>query len=253
MAWFEHGPTRLCFEVAGRGDPVLLLPGFTDSIAAHGALRHHLAERFRVIAADLPGSGLSGPQPRHYGRHYYEEDAALFVEFLTEHTDRPAHLVGYSDGGEVALMMAALQPSVARSVFTWGAAGAVSDPDGQIVASFRTVVDDPVPGFGGFRDYLLASYGEVVARAMTQSFADAIHAIVADGGDICRDRADRITCPVCLLVGETDIFVTKPLIDALAARIANSETTEVPGAGHSIHEDKREWFTAKLLDWLARN
>jgi len=150
-------------------------------------------------------------------------------------------------------MMAVLQTPVARSVFAWGSAGAVSDPDGKLVTSFRTVVYDPVPGFGDYRDYLVAYYGEAVARATTQSFADAMHAIVADGGDICRDRADRITCPVCLLVGEADIFVTKPMIDALAARIANSEAMEVPGAGHSIHEDQRDWFTAKLLDWLARN
>ena len=42
MSWFEHGTSRIYFEEAGTGDPVLLLPGFSGSIKDHVLLRDAL-------------------------------------------------------------------------------------------------------------------------------------------------------------------------------------------------------------------
>jgi len=64
MAW--HGPPgrQLYYEDSGRGDAVVLMPGWGGSIADLTRLRRDLADGFRVIAVDLPGSGRSQPQPR---------------------------------------------------------------------------------------------------------------------------------------------------------------------------------------------
>lgn len=99
------------------------------------------------------------------------------------------NLVGYSDGGEVALLMAALSPGLVRSVLTGGAAGAVSDPEGRIVSALSGLWDNPVAGFQDYRDHFATIYGEPVGRATTQSFADASEAIAAAGGDISRGRS----------------------------------------------------------------
>jgi valacyclovir hydrolase len=66
MAWFEHGDLRIRYEEYGQGDPALLLPGFSQNAEQLATLRDALAARYRVIAADLPGSGRSRPQPRAY-------------------------------------------------------------------------------------------------------------------------------------------------------------------------------------------
>lgn len=258
MSWFEHGTSRIHFEDTGRGDPVLLLPGFSDHIGNHAGLRDALCRHYRVIAADLPGSGRSMPQPRAYHVGYYDEDAEAFTALLHELGVAPAHLVGHSDGGEVGLVMAATAPHILRSVLTWGSGGSVRDPDGKIAALFRNAMADPIPDepdfpvFPGYRDYLIATYGEEIARATTKSFAAAIDAIVAAGGDILHGRADQISCPTLLMVGETDPFVSKSQIDDLAARMRNASAIEVSAAGHGIHEDRPDWFTKTVLDWLAR-
>src|SRR4051794_24357744 len=119
MAWFEQGTTRIYYEESGSGGPVLLLPGGAGSIAELSPLREALAGSYRVIAADLPGSGQSEPMPRSYTAGYYEEDARSFSALLQHLATGPAHLVGFSDGGEVALLMAVTTPGVARSVATW--------------------------------------------------------------------------------------------------------------------------------------
>jgi valacyclovir hydrolase len=252
LAWFEHGPSRIYYEEAGSGDPVLLLPGFSDTIASHARLREALEKRYRVIAADLPGSGRSGPQPRVYGASDDEEDAATFTAFLRQRGAVPAHLLGFSSGGEIALLMASLAPDVARSVVTWGASGFVSDPDGQIRESFRGVIDHPVPATQEYRDYLVATYGEDIARAMTQNFAGALDAIIAAGGDISRSRAHTITCAVMLIFGERDFLAPRTLVEALASQIETAEVVEAEGAGHGVHVERPEWFVNTVVEWLAK-
>src|SRR5437667_4767147 len=127
MAWFEHNTSRIYYEEQGSGTPVLVLPGFAGSIEEFAAMRESLvAAGYRVIAADLPGSGRSEPQPRTYTATYYEDDARSFAALLQHLATEPAHVIGFSDGGMTALLMAALTPGVARSVVTWGAAGTLS-------------------------------------------------------------------------------------------------------------------------------
>jgi valacyclovir hydrolase len=82
MAWFEHGTSRIYYEEHGTGDAVLLLPGFTASTDDMATLREQLAADYRVIVADLPGSGRSQPQPRTYTAPFYEDDARSFTALL---------------------------------------------------------------------------------------------------------------------------------------------------------------------------
>src|SRR5262245_52885713 len=108
MAVFDRDGTSIYYEESGNGAPVLLLPGWGGTIQEFVPLRETLAANYRVIAADLPGSGKSGPQPRTYTPAYYEEDARLFLAMLDAIDAPQAHLVGFSDGGEYGLLMAEL-------------------------------------------------------------------------------------------------------------------------------------------------
>ncbi len=103
MAWFEHGISRIYYEEQGSGTPVLVLPGFAQSIEDFAALMEALlGAGYRVIAADLPGSGRSEPQPRTYTATYYEDDARSFAALLEHLATEPAHVIGFSDGGMTA-------------------------------------------------------------------------------------------------------------------------------------------------------
>jgi valacyclovir hydrolase len=254
MAWFEHGSSRIYYEEQGRGTPVLVLPGFAMSIEEFAALREALvAAGYRVIAADLPGSGRSEPQPRGYTATYYEDDARSFVALIQHLATKPAHLIGFSDGGITSLLMAALTPGVARSVVTWGAAGTISDPGGHLVKAMYNVVDHPIPPLQGFRDYLVSTYGEANARAMTQSMATAKTDLIEAGGDVSLSKAGNITSPVLLIAGQHDIFTPPALASEFAARVSTAEVLEVEGAEHNVYADRPEWLTQTILDWLGKH
>ena len=234
---------------------LLMLPGWAMPIEDLGALRAALAAAgYRVIAADLPGSGRSLPQPRAYTASYYDDDAQAFVALLRRLDAAPAHLLGFSDGGECALLMAESAPSMARSVITWGAGGFVSDPTGQLRQVLLSLIDQPIPPMAGFRDFLVGQYGEANARAMSQSFGAAMGEIIdTRGGNLALPKAGEIACPVLLISGERDVFVSPEMLRQLAARVPVVEAHVVPGAPHDVNHAQPEWMARTVLDWLGRH
>jgi valacyclovir hydrolase len=251
MAWFERDQYRIYYEEAGVGDPLLLMTGWGGSIDEFRALRDVLASNFRVIAADAPGSGKSGPQPRTYTTSYYREDAAVLLEMLDALSASPAHLAGFSDGGEYALLMAATKLDAARSIVTWGAAGSLGD-NVMMADAMATVVDDPIPPMAGFSEHMKQVYGEDGARIMTQSAATSFRAIIEAGGDISRSMASNITCPALLITGEHDFLASPALVSDMARAMPNAEFVEVAGAGHPVHIEQPDVLIERVTRWLSK-
>ena len=252
MGWFEHVGWKLYYETEGAGESVVLLPGWGGSISEFESLRRALAQKYRVIAADLPGSGRSQPQPRDYVPGYFNEDAEAMLALIGHLNASPAHIVGFSDGGEDALLMAVIQPSAAKSIAVWGSAGRLEALPGMLEA-FAGLIDAPIPPLAGFSEYMKASYGEANARSMVRSEAAALSTMIEAGGDISFSRANEIECPALLIAGEHDPFAPPALVSELAARITNSTFLEAKGAGHDVHHNRPEWLIQNLLDWLQQH
>jgi pimeloyl-ACP methyl ester carboxylesterase len=115
------------------------------------------------------------------------------------------------------------------------------------------IVDNPIPPLQGFRDFLVATYGEANARIMTQSMATAKTGIIDAGGDVSLSKAGNITCPVLLISGEHDIFAPPSLASELAARIRAAEVLVAEGAEHNVYMDRPEWLMQTILDWLGKH
>ena len=58
------------------------MPGWGGTIEELTPLGQALSKDFRVIAADLPGSGKSGPQPRTYAAGFYNDDPRTMLALL---------------------------------------------------------------------------------------------------------------------------------------------------------------------------
>jgi valacyclovir hydrolase len=251
MAWFDQDGNHIYYEESGIGAPLLLMPGWGTGFDDLQQLRDALTPIVRVIAADLPGSGKSGPQPRTYHAGYYAEDAPVFIALQRALDIYPAHLVGFSDGGEYALLMAATEPACASSIVTWGSAGKLPQAP-ELAGAMSSMIDAPPPPMQGFADYLKATYGEDNARIMTKSFGQALTDIMAAGGDISSSRAGNIACPTLLITGEHDFFAPPPLVRELQAAIPGSEFVDKPGASHPIHHEEPEWLIGTITGWLKQ-
>lgn len=251
MAWQAVRGQRIYYECTGRGDAVLLLPGWAGSIIEFDRLRRELSLGFRVIAADLPGSGRSEPQPRQYAPTFYLDDAQTFRTLLDVLDVDAAHLVGFSDGGEVALLMASLESGRALSVVTWGAAGQVIAPAAGQLDAIENVVDYPIEPLIDLAAHLVDAYGVGNARAMASSWGHALRAIVDSGGDISLSRAMDIRCPSLLLTGTDDPVCPPSLVRKMADAMPRSAFREVPGAAHDVHRSHARWLTSTIATWLG--
>jgi pimeloyl-ACP methyl ester carboxylesterase len=131
----------------------------------------------------------------------------------------------------------------------------LSDPEGQLRAMMRNLVDHPIPPLRGYRDFLVGYYGEANARAMTQNLVSGMNDII-DGekhGQLAIANADWINCPTLLMTGEHDMFAPPPLLERLATRISHAETRIVEGAGHDVQNSHPDWLARTILDWLERH
>ncbi|MEO8899091.1 MAG: alpha/beta hydrolase [Candidatus Dormibacter sp.] len=97
---------RASLAEAGTGHPLLLLHGW----GATKELMLPIATRltgYRVIVPDLPGFGATEPPPRAWG---VDEYSAWVVALLDRLGVERAHVVGHSNGGRIAITLAATRP-----------------------------------------------------------------------------------------------------------------------------------------------
>jgi pimeloyl-ACP methyl ester carboxylesterase len=91
----------------GRGTPLVLVHGFLTSHLVFDEVIDDLAQRFHVIAPDLPGFGQSEkPSP---GRYAYGVDsfAEAIADLIAAYGVGRAHIVGHDLGGAIGITMAA--------------------------------------------------------------------------------------------------------------------------------------------------
>jgi pimeloyl-ACP methyl ester carboxylesterase len=100
--FFTSDGVRIRYVDVGRGEPVVLVHGFSSSLDANYAqfgTIDKLAKDFRVIALDCRGHGKSDKphDAAQYGMHMVTD-----VRNLLDHLSiRRAHIVGYSMGGAI--------------------------------------------------------------------------------------------------------------------------------------------------------
>ncbi|MBC7806082.1 MAG: alpha/beta hydrolase [Akkermansiaceae bacterium] len=115
MVRFIHSNgARLAYQEAGQGiETMILVHGWVDRHETMLPLAARFAKRYRVIAVDLRGHGLSEKTEKGYGIPSLADDIAETCRQL--HVRKPI-LVGHSLGGTIALEVAARHPDLPRAV-----------------------------------------------------------------------------------------------------------------------------------------
>ncbi len=118
MATVGNG-VKLYYEVRGEGPPVVLLHGGTATIEYSFSKQIALlAKAHKVIGIEQMGHGHSPDLP---GRPFsYEEMTEDTAALLTQLDIKDATVIGWSDGGQIALRLAAFHPHLVRRVVASG-------------------------------------------------------------------------------------------------------------------------------------
>lgn len=234
----------------GSGDLAVLLHSSGASAAQWRALAETLAQHYRVIAPDLYGYGAT---PHWAGRGPFSlcHEAAI-VHALLERLGAPAHLVGHSYGGAVALHVAAMAEHellsltliepVAFHLLRGGDAA-----DGDALHEIMGVVDgvtrsllcgDYAGGFCRFVDYwtgcgawtaLSPARRDALAPRLAKVALD-FHATLTEPTRL--DDARAIGVPALLIQGAATKEPTRRICHHLARTLPEARHHTIDGAGH---------------------
>lgn len=230
-------------DTGGDGVPVVLLHGMLGTGETHFAgLIDWLRPHYRVLAPTLRGYGESIPKPRTFPRDFYQRDADDVLAFLDALGLETVYLLGYSDGGEVALCAAATAPERFHGVVTWGAVGYFGPDLRPAVQSFFPATwmteDDKA------RHYIDNPDGFAV------KWIKGMHRYIDSGGDVSYSRAPGITTPLLMLLGESDALNPVTYGQAYVAQCPDARLQTFP-CGHAIHDEMPDAFRAVVRDFLG--
>ena len=112
------GDIQLNYVERGAGDALILLHGNGESLDYFSGQLNFFAKFYRVIALDTRGHGASPRGSAPFTIRQFAEDLRAFMD---ERGIDSAHILGFSDGGNIALSFALKYPRRVRKLILNGA------------------------------------------------------------------------------------------------------------------------------------
>ena len=230
--------------------PIVLIHGATnDSHNDWDSVAPELARRYRVFAPDCRGHGRSSNPRMSYSFRELADDVAAFVRAMGYGR---AHIIGHSNGGNVALVTLMEHPDVVQTAVLQAANAYVTryliEREPKVFDPERMRREAPewlnevkslhneVHGTEYWRDLLWLTMKEIISEPNYSP-----HEL---------RRAER---PALVIMGADDA-VNAPDEHAqyIASNIPDAELWIPERTGHNVHYERGEEWIANVLDFLER-
>lgn len=251
----------LYYEVAGAGDPVVLIHGgFGDS--------RMWDDQFEVLARDYE---VLRYDHRGFGRSPAPDTTYSPVRDLIQLLDRAgmdrAHIVGNSVGGALAITFAILHPERVRSL-TVVASGA--DGFRYPQADIEAITEVIALMRGGKKEEALTKWlaNPMLSVVNTQpAVKEKVERMVRENAGIwtmdawpqqpltpsARERLGRIRVPTLVVIGDRDAASVRRFADSTARMIPGAERVVMEGADHLPHMEQPDRFNRLLTEFISRH
>jgi pimeloyl-ACP methyl ester carboxylesterase len=270
----EIGSMRIHSLELGEGRPVVLIHGGSGGGANWYRLLGPLGRRFRVIAPDLPGFGLSSPAIPA-GR-LGDQAAELLHAWGRNVVAGPLDVIGTSFGGLAAFRMAQLDPPAVRSLVLMDSIGLGPHVPAvvrlAVLPGVRRVLLRPTRAGTEwlFRHYLVADAAVIEAReraalvnylfeSARSSATTVLHSVPRFAGltgqrEVFTDAELRARQHRTLVVwGERDGFLPVAHAERAASLMPRSSLVVIRGAGHSPNWETPGTVTDSILRFLTES
>ncbi|NJP04261.1 MAG: alpha/beta fold hydrolase [Chloroflexaceae bacterium] len=228
-----HGPEN--------GFPLVFINGLTSDRASWFFQLPDFKRDFRVLIYDCRGQGDSDKPDGPYPPGLHADDLQALLDALGV---PQTHLFGISNGGVIAMQLAARQPQrVSRLVLcstlahsdtlieaklaSWVAALDAGGPELRFDVALPWVWSAP---FLRRHAQIMASFRTRSAQADVKGLRGLIQGAMAY--DV-RDQLSAIVAPTLILVGEEDLLTPVPCSRELARQISDAQMCILTGTGHA--------------------
>jgi len=224
------------YEWDNQGEAMVLLHGGLSKTASWDYLMvPALEDEFHVFAYDRTAHGFTGDQA---GSLHFEFQAKEAIAYLEDVVKEPAHLIGYSDGGIIALMVAIARPELVKSIVAIGANFHYSAPLSDFAEAKVSEEDQ-------------AEYNLISPDAPHTLLEKTIRMnhIWKTEPDIALSDIATIQCPVLVLAGDDDVIKHEHTI-ALYEALPLGQLAIIPGTSHGVVKEKPALMLAVITQFL---
>ena len=207
---------NLHYESEGKGEALVLIPGFASGLSIWTKQTPALSRHFRVISFDPRGVDESDKPEGPQSISLLADDVALLL--LALHVPS-AHILGVSFGGFVAQEFALKYPLMTRKLVLC------------------------CTSFGG-PNHVKTDMDLGQTKELNSSQFDAAVAFDAES------RVERIRSRTLVLSGDQDEIVPVENSRQLAAKIPGATLRIVEGGSHTFFIERAEEFNQLLIDFL---
>jgi pimeloyl-ACP methyl ester carboxylesterase len=243
MSYVDVGGMRVWHEVSGDGDPVALLHGGFAGADSWAAQVPALVDAgYRVYVPERRGHAHT---PDVEGPISYQIMAADTIAYLEAIVDRPAHLIGWSDGAVVALLVAMLRPDLVDTLVLIGqyynssgkVPGGLTEllmADLQATMGFVRSSYDPISPDGP--DHFPVVFAKMLAMIQAEPELDLA---VLSG----------VLAPTLVVQGDRDEVSIEHSI-AVVGALGNGRLAVLPGS-HALPIESPALINALIVSWLT--
>ena len=199
----------------GKGFPLILLHGNGEDNTYFEHQIEPFARHFHVIAIDTRGHGKT---PRGDAPFTIRQFADDLLAFMNEHSIAKAHILGFSDGGNIAMVFALTHPERVEKLILNGAN--------------------------------LDASGVKRAVQIPRLNAEMLGLMVNDP-NVTPDELSQIQCPTLVIAGNNDM-IKDAHTRLIAMSITNAELAIIPG-NHFIANKNPDTFNETVLRFLLND
>ncbi|TFG25198.1 MAG: alpha/beta hydrolase [Promethearchaeota archaeon] len=265
---------KLCYEIAGEGEPLLLVHGFGAKKESWIATFPELSKHFKVIRFDNRGAGKSDRPKGNYTMEVFADDIKGLLDYLDI---KKTNIAGWSLGGMIVQNVVLKYPQMFRKVILINTNYGMPGEDGilayknmRLEEEKKKKVDHVKAWWDGTRTgYYLKFRKEMEANPSKKwhglwSAEDMIEMSIIDpptADDIeiqagalkthnTFDRLKTIKSPTLILTASHDRLTPKSSMEEIHEQIPNSKLIVIDKAGHSSPLEKAPEVNQAIFDFL---
>ena len=214
----------------GTGFPLILLHGNGEDCAYFARQMDSFSEHFHVIALDTRGHGQT---PRGEAPFTIRQFAEDLLAFMDQHAIEKAHILGFSDGGNIAMVFALAHPErVERLILN----GANLDASGV-----KRKIQIPIEI--GYRIARLFAGMSPKAKRNAEMLG-----LMVNDPNVKPEELARMQCPTLVVAGDKDMIKDQHT-RLIATSIPGAALSIIPGS-HFIANQRPEAFNEVVLRFL---
>lgn len=225
---------KMYCEVYGQGKPLLIIHGNGGSINNFVYQIPYFAKNYKVIIADSRAQGKSADTGDSLTYEMMADDyAALLDEMKVDSAD----VIGWSDGGINALLLAIRHP---EKVGKLAVTGANLRPD--TTAVYKEVWDLVLPEYTALKQKTTLTDKEKATYKLLRLLAEQPHIPLTD--------LNKISVPALVIGGDHDVITVQHTME-IFYNIPQAYLWILPASGHSTPVVYADEFNKKVNDFFT--